>query len=176
MADASGDPRPEIVHSNAGGRLTIRDWQGAVISQAQPPAYFSGFSLCRWPDRKGKEHPLFAENNTIWILDFAGRPVAQFTAPNCGTLGHARGTTVRLKKDEPEYFAAVVEFKQWARSLLYVYDSAQTLVYQEVLPESSPSIAAVALDKSGAEALLVGGNGKVWEYRVKPPAPAKQPP
>jgi len=176
MANATADPRPEIIHSNAAAQLTVRDSQGAVMSRTQLQAYFSSFSLCKWPDRKGAECALYAENDTIWLLGFGGNTVARFDAPDCGSLGHARGTTVRLKKDEPEYFAAVVEFKQWARSLLYVYDSAQTLVYQEVLPESSASIAAVALGTPGAEALLVGGDGKVWEYRLKTPTPAKQPP
>ena len=37
---------------------------------------------------------------------------------------------------------------------------------EEVLPEACEAIAAVALDESGAESLLVGGQGKVWRYAL----------
>jgi len=91
MVDADGDGRPEIVHSNAGGEMKIRNAQGDVMRQDRPPAYFSAFSLCRWPN--GKRHVLFSEEDTIWLLGLDGAAVAEVDAPECGRLGHARGVS-----------------------------------------------------------------------------------
>ncbi len=170
LADADGDGTLEIVHSNAGGEMKVRDQQGAVVRQARPGSYFSHyFSLCKWPSKEGGEHALLAENGTIWVFDFTGKTVTQFNAPQCGRLGHARGVPVKLKSDQPEYFAVAVDFRFQNAGILYVYDAAGALVYQEILGESCPSIAALSLGESETEALLVGGNGKVWRYEVASP-------
>lgn len=100
-------------------------------------------------------------------FDFDGKVVAQFNAPKCGTLGHARGIPVKLKTDQPEYFAVIVEFSNWKRSILYVYNQSGALVYQEILTEPCASIAAVSIDNSNVESILVGGVGKVWQYKLK---------
>lgn len=139
---------------------------GVVLSRARPPAYFSGFSLCNWPAKQDRVYALLAEDDTVWVLEFDGKAAAKFDAPRCGSLGHARGTAVKLERSEPEYLAVVVEFTNWERSILYLYDSTRTLVYQEIIPERCASIAAMSLDRSDTEVLLVGGEGKVWEYRI----------
>jgi len=166
MVDTNDDGQLEIVHSNAGGEMKVRDGQGNVIQRSRPPAYFSGFSLCRWPGKKHREYALLSEEGTIWVLDFDGKPAAELEAPDCGRLGHARGTPVRLKPGEGEYFAVVVEFRSREKSIVYVYSSDEELVYQEVLSEACASVAAMSSDESGAERLLVGGEGKVWEYEI----------
>ncbi len=165
LVDTNDDGSLEIVHSNAAGQITVRDREGNIISQAKPSPYFSHFSLCRWPNKKSREYALLSENDIIWIFDFDGKVVAQFNAPKCGTLGHARGIPVKLKTDQPEYFAVIVEFSNWKRSILYVYNESGTLVYQEIFTESCASIAAVSIDKSNVESILVGGVGKVWQYK-----------
>jgi hypothetical protein len=170
VVDTDGDGRPEIVHSNARGEMTVRDAGGSVIRRTSPGPYFSGFSLCRWPTKADREYALLSEDNNIWLFDFDGRTAAKLSAPHCGSLGHARGTPAKLKSDQPEYLAVVVEFRNWDRSALYVYDASGTLVYEEVLPEACASIAALALDKSGTDTLLLGGTGKVWQYKAKTPA------
>jgi len=166
IADVNGDGRLEIVHSNAAGQITIRDGQGNILSRAKPTAYFSGFSLSRWPDKNAPQYALLAENGALWVLDFKGKTVRRMDAPRAGSLGHVRGVTVKLKPDSPEYFAVVVEFENWNRSNIYVYDGKGTLVYQEILPEACASIAALPLDSFGKEAMLVGGRGRVWQYQV----------
>ncbi|MFQ5810626.1 MAG: hypothetical protein ACE5JM_13500, partial [Armatimonadota bacterium] len=174
MLDTDGDGSLEIVHSNAGGQMTVRDSQGAVVTQARPGPYFSGFSICRWPTAGSSEHALLAEDDTIWLFDFAGDTVAELSAPQCGTLGHARGVPVRLQPGQPEHFAVAVDFKRTRQAILYVYDSAGALVSQEVLPESCRAIAALPLAGGQAEALLVGGEGKVLRYEPAPAAAAEE--
>ena len=166
VVDTDGDGVSEIVHSNAGGQITVRDKRGNIISQVDPAAYFSDFSLCRWPTHKDRDFALLAEDDKIWLFDFDGKVVAQFDAPHCGTLGHARGTPVRLKSDEPPYLAVAVEFSNWQRSILYVYDASGNLIYQEIIAEACPSIAALALHSPTEETLLVGGEEKVWQYEA----------
>ncbi len=167
LVDTNGDGSLEIVHSNAGGEITVRNRQGGIISRSDPAAYFSDFSLCKWPSKEDRQYALLSEDDTIWLFDFDGKAVAQFDAPKCGTLGHARGVPIKIKSDQPEYLAVIVEFSNWKRSILYVYNPTGALVYQEVLPEVCGSIAAISLDNSGTDTMLIGGEGKVWQYKVQ---------
>jgi len=173
FVDTDGDGAVEIVHSNAGGDITVRDKKGAIVKRAKPAAYFSDFSLCRWPTKKDSESLLLAENDTIWLFDFDGKTVAQFDAPGCGTLGHARGTLVKFANEEPEYLAVVAEFDNWQRSVLYVYKQDKTLVYQEVLGELCASISTIP-DGEEAEMLLLGGAGRIWKYSLIKPGGKEQ--
>jgi hypothetical protein len=166
MADTDGNGSLEIVHSNAAGQITVRDGYGKILSRARPAAYFSGFSLCRWPSKTDRQYALLSGKDAIWLFDFQGRTVARFDAPGSPFLGQARGLPVLIKRGAPEYLAVLVELKNWDRSIMYVYDPKGSIVYQEILPEACASIAAIALDKSGAESILVGGKGEVWEYKV----------
>jgi hypothetical protein len=166
MADTDGDGKLEIVHSDAGGEIVIRDAQGNLLRRGRPAAYFSHFSLCRWPGKKDRPYALLSEDDAIWLFDFDGKTVAQFKAPRAGSLGDARGLPVKLYRNKPECLAVVVEFENWDRSIIYVYDSKGTLLYQEILPEACASIGGITLDRSGAETILVGGNGRVWQYGV----------
>lgn len=166
MADANGDGQLEIIHTNAGGVIKVRDAYGNVISESSTPVYCSDFSLCRWPTKKDREQVLVSDQGGIWLLNYNGATVKRFDAPGCPDQGAARGIAVSLKSGKPECFAALVTFENARRSVLYVYDPAGKLVYQEVLPEASASIAAISLDNSGAESILIGGEGHVTRYSV----------
>lgn len=166
MVDTDGDGTLEIVHSNAGGTMTVRDRKGDVIRRERLGPYFSEFSLCSWPTKSDRIYALLAEDDTIWLFDFDGTTAAQFNAPRCGKLGDGRGTPVKLRDDQPEYLAVIVDFQNWNRAVLYVYDSTKTLVFQEIMPESCASIAAMPLADSETETLLIGGEGKVWKYQI----------
>jgi hypothetical protein len=167
LVDVNDDGSVEIVHSNAAGEMVVRDKDGKILHKAKPAPYFSTFSLCRWPTKKARQYALLAENDTIWLFDFFGKSVFQFDAPLAGKLGNARGVPTRIQNKQSEYFAVVVEFSNWNRSILYVYAPDKKLVYQEIIPEACASIASLSLDSKGQETLLVGCNGKVWKYSVK---------
>lgn len=166
VVDVDDDGSLEIIHSNAAGEMIVRDTDGKIIHKAKPGPYFSHFSLCRWPTKKAHQYALLAENDIIWLFDFFGKSVAQFDAPISGTLGRARGTPTKIQNDHPEYFAAVVEFSNWNRSILYVYGSDKKLIYQEIIPEACASITSLSLNSKGKETLLLGCHGTVWKYSV----------
>ncbi len=166
MVDTDGDGQLEILHSNAGGEMKVRDARGAVLNQSRPPAYFSGFSLCNWPGKGDPQHALLSESGTIWVLGFDGKSVAKLDAPDCGDLGHARAVPVKLDADEDEYFAVLVAFRNRERSILYLYDHDENLVYQEVLAEACECLAAVSSGDPSTERLLIGGDQRVWQYTL----------
>jgi len=166
MLDTDGNGTLEIAHSNAAGQLTVRDASGRILNQWEPSSYFSDFSLCAWPTRHDRQYALSAEDDTIWLLDCAGaRTAATFDAPDAGELGEAYGTPVKLDPGRADYLAVAVAFDNWDRSVLYVYDDAGALVYEEVLPEVCSTLTTRGLS-DGGEALLLGGDGRVWEYRA----------
>ena len=168
LVDTDQDGRLEIVHSNAAGQIRVRDRQGKILSQAKPSSYFSEFSLCRWPTLKDRVYALmWAEDKTIKLFDFDGKMVKEFNAPGSVWVMGAWGVPVRLKPDETEYFAVLVELRGvWHRSILYVYDATGSLVFQEIIAEICKSIATFPSDKPGGEIILIGGEGKVWEYKA----------
>lgn len=166
LVDVNADGSLEIIHSNAAGEITVRDKDGRIIHKAKPAPYFSSFSLCRWPNKESPQYALIAENDIIWVFDLFGNSVVHFDAPISGTLGHARGVPTKIQSDRSEYFAVVVEFRNWNRSILYVYGSDKKLVYQEIIPEACQSIASLSFNSKNRDTLLVGCDGKVWEYSV----------
>jgi hypothetical protein len=165
LVDTDGDERAEVVNSSAGGTMTVRDANGRTIGGGRPPAYFSGFSVSRWPTSKDREYALFVEGDVIRLLRFDASVAKELPAPNAGMLGTARGGPVVLSAGGRPFFATVVEFRQNSPSVLYVHDDAGRLVYQEVLGDSCPSIAAMRLGGAKTETLLVGGTGTVWQYK-----------
>ncbi|MFN0315186.1 MAG: FG-GAP repeat domain-containing protein [Burkholderiales bacterium] len=164
LADADADGKPEIIHSNAEGKMTVRDGDGKAIRSMKLGPYFSFFSLARWPDKKSAQYALFAEDNVIWLFDFFGKSVAQFAAPASGSLGDARGVPFRIRIDHPEYFASVVAFANWDKSVLYVHGPTKNLVYQEIIPEECPSITSIPSETGIKEDLLVGCDQTVFRY------------
>lgn len=164
MVDTDNDGRDEIIHSNAGGQITVRDAGGNIIQQSSPGPYFSSFSLVRFPTQTSRNYLLLAEDNHTWLFDFDGTTVRKLPAPDCGDLGDALGTPVTLVKGQPDYLAVLVEYENWDRSILYLYDSKGKLVYQEVIAQDCAAITALPLDNSGTEALLIGAPGKVLKY------------
>jgi len=164
LVDTNGDGLPEIVHSNVGGKINVRDKSGNIISRARGDSHFTDFSICQWPTKNDREYVLHCEKNKIGLYDFDGETVVRLNAPKCNRYGHARGVLVKIKRGEPEYLAVLAEFRHWKRALLYIYDAAGELVYQEILPEACASITAISLPNSERETMLIGGQGKVWQY------------
>lgn len=162
MTDTNSDGKPEIVHSNAGGVLTVRNALGDVVSQSHPAEYFAFFSLCRWPASTDPTYCLLAGERAIWLFGFDGSTVARFSVPASNRLGNAVGTPVKLKNGGPDYLAVLVSYAQWKRSILYLFDSKKALVYEEVFSARCESIAA----STASNSFLVGCEGKVLRYSL----------
>jgi hypothetical protein len=182
VVDTNGDGKNEII--SVGAALKIRDSTGRVIKEIEIPGYFGNFALCTMP---GQKQPviLSVEDSKLVLIDFSGATVLEFNAPLSefndttskmpdGEVFHgtsvykSKGVWIKLAKDLPEYLAVINEFGSIDRSVLDVFTSSGELVYQEVLPEDSLSIAVLpAADPSGVPELLVGGSQTVWRYRIK---------
>lgn len=179
VVDVDGDGRDEIVQAT-GGEMTIRGAGGDVVREVEMPFYFAGFSLCTAPGAR-QPHVLAVEDRHVFLLDFGGRVVSKFPAPLSSFLRatpkvdefdsqitdvyRARGAWVKLFDGAAEHLVVVTEFAALDRSVLYVYEPGGRLVYQEVLPEQSGSLAALPpRGPGGAQDFLVGGGGTVWRY------------
>jgi hypothetical protein len=165
IVDANKDGKPDVVHSNAAGQITVRDDTGKVQSAKSPAEYFSNFSLSHWPGRSDSQHALLAGSGTIWLFGFDGSTAAKLSAPKCNDLWDAYGVPVKLRSNAKAYFAVIVDSARDGGSVLYLYDPRESLVYQEILPSGS-CVAAIP-GRAGTDRLFVGGNGIVWSYTAK---------
>lgn len=129
MADLNGDGRAEIVHSNAGGQLIVRDELGNIVSQTrqgakpasrtQPlmPGFFH-FSLCPWPASSSPARVLASGRDTVEVFDAAGKTLATLDAPRVSYFSDVIGVPMRLRKDAPEHYAVAVTFQLAEKSAL----------------------------------------------------------
>ncbi len=173
MTDTNGDGKLEIVHCNSRGELVVRDATGEVLSRIQPyipgadlffPYYVGDFSLCRWPRSAARASVVLAANGVNALVDYDGKVKSRFEIPRLGDDMDVQAVTVELNKNRPEYLAVVGFMAPWGKSTLFIFDREKKLIYHETLPGRCEALAAMPRGKTGEEALLVGGEGKVWEY------------
>ena len=173
VVDTDGDGSKEIVHSHANGKMHIRDAQGKLLSTHKPPVYFSKFSICNWPGREGKPHPVAYRGDQVNVYDFEGKTIKTISVPECSHQKRGTGsgeeivTYLRLGDKYPEVMVVVVSFSVGDRALLLLLDAKGERIYAEVLPEECEALLAVPDVDTGYEKLLVGGVDKVWEYKLK---------
>ena len=185
VVDVDGDRKNEIIHSD--GELNIRNGQGEVVKKVEMPFYLGQFYLCGMPGQE-ERYILAVEDDYVWLTDFNGKVVKKFAAPlsrfkntqkvSYPDLGEialgetdvykAKGVWVKLKEAQPEFLAVVTEFAAIDRSVLYIYSTEGSLVYQEVMPEECKSIAVLSPeDGRSAQELLIGGTETVWRYSAR---------
>lgn len=171
--DANGDGHEEIVHSNAGGQLLVRDGNGEVIARYFTGSYVSHFVLTRWGSELQPTHILVPTSesrgscckDTFVILDALGKKVAELDSP-LGHLFHRFSATPIRFEHGAENFAVLEDYPPGHRSMLLLYGNDGQTVYQEILGESCLGMAAFP-SKDG-ETLLVGCSAKIWEYASVP--------
>ena len=73
IVDVDGDGKPEIVHTNGGGELTVRDQNGTVIQRFKTEIYCADFSLCSWPTQRSSPKLLATGNGRSACARFRGR-------------------------------------------------------------------------------------------------------
>jgi hypothetical protein len=170
MVDTNGDGKDEIIHSGHG--LNILDGQGNIISEypnapSDGGVYFSHFAVVHWPDSSGALRIIQNGEGVVWIVNLDGSIEKELDAPERARVGQTYATLVLLKSGQPEYLAVLVDYNTWDVAVLYVYDNTGKLVYDEVLPWSAPTVAAVKLGSDDTETLMVGSGSTVWKYEVK---------
>jgi hypothetical protein len=163
IVDDGQHPGNVIVHSNAGGGLTLRDASGKVLSQSKPGPYVADFSLTAWGTERKLNKLLVKDPNIFYILSLDGKTVAHLAAPvAAGWDETPKGTPVQFQAGKPHY-AALARYAMWDRSHLYIYDEQNQLVYNEVISGNCGALFALH-GKNGSDDLLLGCDGNVWRY------------
>lgn len=180
--DDSGHVR--IVYANGQNELAIRDLAGNLLHSSKPPvSCLCAFELTQWPPSAPSTRLLMvhkrdatgqnaqdSDHDAFTMLDPDGTIVAQLDAPEAAADGdnvRAHGTPVRLAADAELFFAVVCPYWHWRRTMLYLFDSSNRLVYQELLKGKYTSLEAVTLKPGHAQTLLVGGPGRVLKYALE---------
>ncbi|HLG94463.1 MAG TPA: VCBS repeat-containing protein [candidate division Zixibacteria bacterium] len=174
ILDWDGNGKNEILHTNAAGRVRIRDAEGDILRELPGKNFISLFSICRW---QNPDSGWFILNNNnrigIQVIDFEGNIVASIPSTVKGY--EAVGTPVRLEAGKPPYFAMLVcKCVPRRDSRLFLYDPEGEIIYEESFIPSQAALLTIRTETSGQEALLVGeADGTVWQYRLAPTTPRK---
>lgn len=158
-----------IIHSNAGGDITVRDGYGNVVSKSNAPFYFSSFSLCRWPDKTSEQRLISCSGGSIWLLDEKGGEVKKFEVPVDDQFNDIQAALVKLVPSQPPYLATLTTWKRWNRTMFCIHDNKGKIVYDECLTEMCRAIAVVNQGESQPEALLIGGEKRIIKYSPSSP-------
>lgn len=157
-----------ILHSNAKGQLTMRDANGNVLGRYDPEIYLAKFAMTTWGDDPDRKKLVASAKGSIYVLSTDGKTVAHLPAPGscehgCTGMADPNATRVRFSAGAP-YFAGLLRYFLWTRSLLYIYDSENQLVYHEILDHNCGALHATP--ENGVENLFVGCEGTVLKYSL----------
>jgi hypothetical protein len=153
-----------ILHSDAKGQLTQRDAGGKILAHYTAPTYVSHFSMTSWIDHYTRNKLITASRESLYVLAMDGSTLARLPAPGTAAVDEAKGTAVHFPGKAVAY-AALVPRRIWNRSVLYMYDRQNQLIYQEVLDHNCGALFAHS-NGNGGEDLFVGCDGAVWKYTV----------
>lgn len=151
-----------IVHSNAGGQITVRDGAGQVLHATRAPFYFSNFSLCHWPNSDSEQYLLSFADGNIWLLNLNGSVIRKFPVPVNDLFNESKAVLFRTGKERSLCLASLTSWHQWDRSLLCIHDAQGKLIYEEVIPETCQSISSSTVGQT--DAIFIGGKNKIWQY------------
>ena len=96
ILDVHGDGQKEILHSNAGGQLLVRDASGEIVAHYLRDRYVSFFALTRWGAESRARHILIPSRDPgdgkpdILVLDAEGKTVIHFDARHSVTSWSGR--------------------------------------------------------------------------------------
>jgi hypothetical protein len=175
VADVDGDGKTEILLAKY-QKVVVLNAKGEVVQEIRSDlnVYLSESVLAHFPTLTSPQYFLGNGKGTFLLVSpHDGTLIEEFEREHY--LQHKEATPVRFNPDGDPYFAIFGDLfwqgrKRWGleaiHSVLYVYDSEQNIVYEEVIADQSAAIAAVPSGRANEEVLLVGGTGKVWRYRI----------
>jgi hypothetical protein len=170
MLDVNGDGKPEIVHSNAAGQITVRDAQGQVLWRTEDKTSVSDFCTVAWPNVTPAAL-LFVDEGHLRVLDVRGATKASksllLTAAGPSVWFTWQSAAWVTQKGQPARLAVLLDQEVYDRGLLLLFDDALNLLYQEVLGTSGAALYAGG-PLAGQGRVLVGAEDQVWEYRLTP--------
>jgi len=167
ISDAEAKDSVRVYHSHANGRLFIRDRHGGLLKAAKAPWYLGDFCLCNWPNRRSPTCILgLTSDEGLFILDAEGETILLLYAPEAMYNSYVQATNVRFLSDQADYLAVLLNCPSEGRSMLFVYSDGGDLTYVEALPHSGAGLMSRQSPDACQETLLVGGAGRIWEYRA----------
>ena len=146
--------------------LTISDLENNTLIKAEAP--LSEIQIETKTDNQqisAPTHKLMQEESAETIA----APVSPEFGDGFGnneSIYKPKAVWVKLKKDEPKYFAIVGAYISFPRANLYVYSNNGKLVYHELLPEDATTIAVLPTDNE-LEKILIGGKNTIWKFSAK---------
>ena len=159
--DIDGDGKDEILTSDYDGKITARDGRGDIV-RTYDQTMSRNYSLCNWPGSDSPKRILYSRDEKLWIRDLNGQLLATYDAPGASQY-EAQAVPVRFIGNKEPYFAAIVKVSaSKSEAYLYIYSPQGSLVHREFIP--TKYVAIDLLKNDGNEALLVGGDGVVWQY------------
>jgi hypothetical protein len=169
LTDVDMDGRIEIALLFS-GEILIFDCKGKLLKRIKPVReYLPDFCAINVP---GQEPYLLAsaKRSTIHTLD--GKLVKELLPQH---LPFPQTAVVRFNRDTKPYLAVLsallyqgnrqVGFEK-SCSELHVFDPDWKLVYHEVLEQRCRAMTAVPSENKDEERLLIGGDGKVFQYEL----------
>ena len=155
-----------IINSDAGGALTIRNDLGEIVRTCHPTEYVGDFGLVRWASEPEPRHLVVPGKDVIVVLDLNGQQTAQLQAPGsvADSTDAVTGTPVCFSSGRC-YQATLVFYRLWDRSVLYLNDQTGKIAYREVFEHRCAAVGTMpAAGGAKDESLLVGCSGQVWKY------------
>ena len=156
----------KIIHSDAGGAVTIRDGSGAVTLTCRPAGYVSSFGLIRWAGEPQPGHLILTGKDALLLFDLNGHQTARLEAPGreINTPESISGTPVCFSSRRC-FQATLMDYDLWDRSVLYLHDQTGKLSFREVFDRRCGAVGTMpAAPGAKGESLLVGCTGEVWTY------------
>ncbi len=166
-ADIDGDGRDEIIHSNAGGQLRVRDSGGRIIHESRPAGYFSGFSLSTWITRRNAPHVIHPGDGIVYVYAPTGQQAAKLSAPFVHNHTDVCGAVVTFEPGGPPYYAVAADHE--VRASVFIYDYQENLVFHDVIEMPARSILAAPRKDGPGEDLLIGSKNKLIRYHWEEP-------
>jgi hypothetical protein len=163
IVPGSGGNPGSVVNSNAAGRFVIRDHHGNLLAGQDIGVYLDEFALVRWGNDIQPDHIAVAARGSgeVDVLTTKGLKSAQYSAPEPKEVGVRVAATPIFTGSEWD-FAVLVRDPRWDRSVVYVYDPAGKLIYEEIANDGCAAIGT--MPGAGAENLMLGCRDHVWKY------------
>jgi hypothetical protein len=165
ILDKGPNAAPEILHSDAGVGIVVRNADGETIRTIKNCGD-GHFSLLGQPTTDSSPL-LVCDDRDLRLVDLNDNVTKKFRLPGGG---HApQGGIIYFNgPNNPPFYAFVRTIQATGRrSDLTVYDNNGNLIYHEKIEASYLALSPLTDKEKGVDALLVGENSRVWLYRMK---------
>lgn len=159
----------EILLNDNQGKVLVYNYKGKVLKTVKSSAFINQFTLINLPKTRNPNIIFYdhKDKNNLWIVDLDGAQIAKLPTPEIyeGYRSRLHAMAVLINADKSEYLAVLMEFNR-SNPIFFLYDENKNLVYRENMPEKCSSIYKKKSVNDNTENLLIGCEGKVFQYQV----------